>query len=242
MKEIVIAHLYYDLLNLYGEKGNMIILKKELENQGLKVTLKELTVADKLNFDKYDLVYIGAGTENNQKIALESLMKYKDKIKERVNENKHFLITGNAIEMFGSYILAKNKERHECLNLFHYHTEEREKRMAEEALMKCRFVDKLIFGAQNQPSFIIGNDKPLFEVVKGIGSFPGAKTEGIKYCNFYGTYLFGPLLVRNPHFLEYFIKELVLAKYPNFEFKNFELEDNEKAYDTFMNNFYKNYT
>jgi len=242
MKEIHIAHLYYDLLNLYGEKGNILVLKKELEKQGLSVTVHELTKDDKLNFDKYDLVYMGAGTENNQKIVLDSLMQYKDKIKQRIKDNHHFLITGNSIELFGSYIIDKTGRRHESLGMFYYHAEERDKRIAEEALMRCKFLDKLVFGTQNQPSFIIGNDKPLFEVIKGVGSFPGAKTEGVRFYNFYGTYLFGPLLVRNPHFLEHIIKELVTTKYPDFEFKPFDLEDNKKALDVFMNNFYKDYT
>ena len=81
MKSIHIAHLYYDLLNLYGENGNIKALKKELENQGLNVYIHFLTIDDELDLEKYDFVYIGAGTENNQKIVLPHLMKYKNIIK-----------------------------------------------------------------------------------------------------------------------------------------------------------------
>ncbi|MDD4643499.1 MAG: glutamine amidotransferase, partial [Bacilli bacterium] len=91
--KLTIAHLYYDLLNLYGENGNVKVLKKQLENQGINVTVKFVTVDDDLEFDKYDLVYIGAGTEQNQKIALNHLLKYKDNIKDMIENNKVFLVT-----------------------------------------------------------------------------------------------------------------------------------------------------
>jgi len=65
--KIVIAYLYYDLLNLYGESGNLKMLKNHLENQKIDVIIKFLTIDDKLEFDKYDLVLMSAGTEKNQR-------------------------------------------------------------------------------------------------------------------------------------------------------------------------------
>ena len=85
---ITIGYLYYDLLNLYGENGNIKALKKQLEDQGINVTIKFLTIDDDLDFNKYDFVYIGAGTENNQKIALKHLIKYKNDIKKYIEDNK----------------------------------------------------------------------------------------------------------------------------------------------------------
>ena len=79
---ITIAHLYYDLLNLYGESGNVKALEYQLEGQGITVKIKFLTIGDTLDFSKYDFVYMGAGTEENQKLALKHLIKYKDKVKE----------------------------------------------------------------------------------------------------------------------------------------------------------------
>ncbi|MDD3995950.1 MAG: glutamine amidotransferase, partial [Bacilli bacterium] len=70
---IVIAHLYYDILNLYGESGNIDVLEYHLKDNNIKYTIKKLTLEDKLNFDEYDLVYMGSGTENNQKYALNHL-------------------------------------------------------------------------------------------------------------------------------------------------------------------------
>ena len=82
--EINILHLYYDLLNLYGENGNIKALKKHLEEQNIKVNIEFLTLNDKIDFKKYDFVYIGSGTEKNLNLALKDLIKYKKSIKEYI--------------------------------------------------------------------------------------------------------------------------------------------------------------
>ena len=74
--KITIGHLYYDILNLYGESGNILALKYALEHQGIEVIIKELTITDELDFSDLDFVYIGCGTEQNQLVALKHLKKY----------------------------------------------------------------------------------------------------------------------------------------------------------------------
>ena len=118
--EIKIAHLYYDLMNLYGENGNIKALKTQLEAQDVSVKLSLLTIDDELDFKEYDIVYIGAGTEENQKLVLKHLLKYKEEIEIAIHQNKLFLITGNAIELFGRYILTADKKKIKALNIFPY--------------------------------------------------------------------------------------------------------------------------
>ncbi len=238
MKRFHIAYLYYDILNLYGENGNIKALKKNLELENINTCIHFLTVDDELEFDKYDLVYMGAGTENNQKIILPHLLKYKKEIKKAISDGKFFLITGNAINLFGKYILkGKNKEK--TLEVFDYYVKEESFRMIDESIMKCSFLNDFVIGFQNQNTVLRDNKNPMFEVVKGIGSYPNSKTEGIKYNNFYGTYLVGPLLIRNPEFLKYFINEIM--KKNNLKYKKLDLKMEEKAYNAFTNNFYKEY-
>ena len=101
---IKIAHLYYDLMNLYGESGNVKALKMQLECQEIKTTVKFLTIDDDLKFKDYDVVYIGSGTENNQKIVLNHLLKYKKDIEDAIESGVHFICTGNSLELFGNHI------------------------------------------------------------------------------------------------------------------------------------------
>ncbi len=235
---ITIAYLYYDLLNLYGENGNIKVLKKQLEDQGIKTIVKFLTIDDELNFNDYDFVYMGMGTENNQKMALHHLIKYKNDIKNYIESNKYFLCTGNALELFGKHILDQQRRKIKTLNLFSYQTIIEEFRMVDEALFKSSLWEEPFLGFQNQSGCIKGIKEPLFQVIKGIGSYPHSETEGIKYKNFYGTYLIGPLLVRNPHFLKYLISNLILSKNKNFKFKKFNLKFEMTAYNNFLNNYY----
>lgn len=234
--KFTIAYLYYDLLNLYGENGNVKIIKKQLEEQGISVTIKFLTLADKLSFNKYDLVYIGAGTEKNQKLALKHLIEYKDNIKESINKNNFFLITGNSIELFGEYIIDKKNEKYPGLNIFDYYTKEEDFRLIDEAIFKLRKKKQYIIGFQNQSSILRNLTNPLFDVIKGIGNNNKDRVEGIKKNNFYGTYLIGPLLARNPLFLKSFITKLIKKKDPNFKFKKFNLYLENRAYKKYLDN------
>ena len=231
--KIVIAYLYYDLLNLYGESGNLKSLKLHLESQGIEPTIKFLTTGDELEFDKYDLVLMSAGTEHNQRIALKHLLKYRDKIKKAIEGNKYFLITGNSIDLFGKYILTKDKRKIKCLDIFDYHVEESEKRIVNDALSLDRDTNEYVLGFQNQSSIMIGGKNPLFDVI--VGNEHSSKEEGIHYKNFYGTYLIGPLLVRNPSFEEKFIKDLISSIDKNFKFKPFDFEFEIEAYDKYFN-------
>lgn len=77
MKTFKIAHLYYDLMNLYGENGNLRYFLKKLEEQDIKVELHFLTVGDKIDFEKYDFYYMGMGSEENQIIVLEDFCNIK---------------------------------------------------------------------------------------------------------------------------------------------------------------------
>lgn len=240
MNTVHIAYLYYDLFNLYGENGNIKALKKELENQGLTVAIHFLTINDEIDFTNYDLVYMGASTEDNQKLVIPHLCKYKDDIKKAIDNNKFFLITGNAIELFGKYIIDDENNKIETLNIFSYHTDVTPKRLINECIMRCHFIDKPIIGFQNQSRIILESEYPMFSVIKGFESSKKVTNEGIKYHNFYGTYLLGPILVRNPELLKYFVYELVRAKDENFNFKDFDLKINEEAYSCFVNNFYQN--
>lgn len=231
--EINILHLYYDLLNLYGENGNIKALKKHLEEQDVRVNIEFLTINDKIDFNRYDFIYIGAGTEKNQKLVLKDLIKYKKDIKKYIEDNKFFLATGNSMELFGKFIKTKEKT-YKCLNIFDYESYEEDFRMVDQAIFNMPLIDYTVIGFQNQGSTTKNIKKHLFEVNHGIGSYPNSEYEGIYYKNFLGTYLIGPLLVRNPNLVSYIVKELIKSKDINFKFKKMDLYFETKAYNTFL--------
>lgn len=236
--KITIAHFYYDLLNLYGENGNVKILKQALEKAGCDVIVQFVTIDDTPNFDAYDVIYMGAGTEENQKIALEHLIQYKNEIQKAIKQNKCFLITGNAVELFVTDITDKQGTVYKALNVFQGHAKEVEFRIVDEALFHSEFIKEPILGFQNQGSVTKEIEHPLFQVIEGTGSYPNSKTEGIQQHEFYGTYLIGPILVRNPKLLEYFTKKIITSKNSNFSMKAVSFPFAEQAYVEFMKRHY----
>ncbi len=210
--KIVIGHLYYDMMNLYGESGNLNVIKYHLNNQGINCEIKKISNLDDIDFNKLDMIYVGSSTEENRDICLKHFKKYKDDIKKFIESNKFILSTGNSMYLFGK----------EGINIFDYSINN-SKRIVKEVTTKCNFCNNDIYGFINTSDNIdYGNINHLFD------------NEGIIYNNFYGTYLIGPLLVRNHEFTKYFIKKLIINKDKNFKFKKFNFNLDKKAYTEYI--------
>ena len=223
MKTIKIAHLYYDLMNYYGEQGNVLALKTAIEYAGFKVNVKTLSVDDEIDFEKYDIFYMGMGTKRNQEIVRKDILKYKDKI-ENVIDKKMFIMTGNSYELFGKKIDDKK-----CLGVFNFESKTTD-RIVGEQIFKSDIIKETIIGFQNRFSSNNIKDDYLFEVIKGTGNDSESKIEGIHKNNFFGTYLLGPILIRNPYFKD------ALLKYIGIDKVNTKLVD-YKAYHEYLKNF-----
>ena len=231
---IKIAHLYYDLMNLYGESGNIKALCQELKNQGIKYKLDKLTINNSIDFSKYDFIYIGSGTNYNQELVYKDLEKYKEEIKTAIEENKCFLLTGNALELLGCKAIGDKKNG---LEIFDYCCYPQEKRIVSEVVGYFSKIKTPIIGFQNRDSKIEFSDSPLFDMSRGVGFDNQNKNEGFNYKNVMCTYIIGPLLVRNPEFLKYIIQNLLLAKKQNKKLKSFDLKIEQKAYDSYVKNY-----
>lgn len=232
METIKIAHLYYDLMNLYGENGNVRCLEKYLKKANISVSISYLSIHDPIDFDLYDVFYIGSGNKENFLLTLQDIKKYENKIKE-VFENKFFLVTGNALNLFGN-TYTNNKTTYDCLHLLNFDSKERKRRIVGEKLYKTPFIKECIIGFENRSSMIVHNkEEKLFEAV----SSSKGKTEGVYTHHFYGTYLLGPLLVRNPYFTQFFIKEFCKMKKISCKYKidSIELTAYEKYLEHFEN-------
>lgn len=214
--KIVIGHLFYDLLNLYGESGNILAIKNALENKNIEVEIKQISINDEWNLEELDYIYIGSGTENNQLIALDYLKKYKNEIIEAINNNKLFLVTGNSIELFGKEIVFDDDLKIEAIGAFDYYTVRTKNRIVSECKFSFDEINSKIIGFTNHQGLTKNIINPLFVKYKD-DTNEILLEDGIHENNFFGTYVIGPLLVRNPEFLEYIIKELISIKEDNLE-------------------------
>ncbi len=221
MKTFKIAHLYYDLLNMYGENGNVKALVKKLEEQKVKVTVDFLSLDNSINFDNYDLFYFGSGTKENLNLATKHLMPYKKDILKAIANHKYFIITGTGLEVIAN------------LNILNFQLQETDFQIIGEQVYTTNLIKEKIIGFQNRNTVITNcQETPLFKVITGTGYTPKEKLEGIKRNNFYATYLLGPLFIRNPYLLQYLIKH-ILGK----DYKKTKKDISFKAYQEFLKNF-----
>lgn len=197
-----VLHLYYDIMNLYGEYANIAALQRMLEKNQVSCEIDRLSVNDTLNLMEYDFVYVGSGTESNQKYILEHLKAYKEELKAYVEAGKMLLMTGNAFEIMGKEITDAKGKKQEGLQLFDFTVMEQKKiRNTADAVFTMEGQEKPLVGFVNKCSTISGVKTPLFQVKMGLGNESKGTTEGIRYKNFYGTHLTGPILIKNPYFL-----------------------------------------
>lgn len=189
-------------MNLYGEYANVAALKRILENNKISCKVDALSVGDKLQLLDYDFIYVGSGTESNQKYVLEHLMSYKDELKEYIEAGKMLLMTGNSFEILGKTLKDAKEKVYEGLGFFDFSVKEQERtRNTADAIFMMEGQEKPLVGFINKCSTMEGINMPLFQVKMGLGNEAKGTTEGIRYKNFYGTHLTGPILIKNPYFL-----------------------------------------
>lgn len=199
-----IIHLFDDLMNLYGDYGNVCGLKRSIEQRGGSVQVVGMSVDDEFDFSDADFVYIGSGTELNQKVALSYLMQYKDRLKSALDSGIPMLATGNSFEMFGKSITDCDGKSYDGLCFFDFTVTEGNMRIVTDAKCSCEFCSEPLIGFINKSSCIKDIASPLFRMSEGSGNDNTAPEEGIVSGKFYGTHLIGPVLIRNPQFCEYF--------------------------------------
>jgi len=235
METIKIAHLYYDLMNLYGEHGNVLALKHHLEANKVKVITHYFTIDDEIDFDKYDLFYIGSGNKEAFSLALEDILKRKEEVTKAFQAKKFFIATGNALDLFGHSYHTLDDIQTECLNFFKFDAYETDFRIVGEQICSFPKIKQDIIGFQNRSSVLKFVKEPhLFDVKKGTGYVPKAVIEGIHKNHFYGTYLLGPIFIRNPYFTEYLVKDILKSK--NIPYQSYEDPYEVQAYDEFIRN------
>ncbi len=104
MQELKLLYLYPDMLELYGDYGNIQVLKYRTAQRDIKLTVDEYVVGDNApDFKSYDIVFAGGGADNEQTILSEDLMKHKEAIRQAVKEGTFFLLICGAYQLFGKY-------------------------------------------------------------------------------------------------------------------------------------------
>ena len=204
-----ILHLFHDMMNLYGEYANLLVLERYLSEYGQQVQIDTLGVYEQKDISDYDLYFMGAGTERKQKLALEELKKYAAPLKDAYENGKVFLFTGNSFELLGKSLTDAAGRVYNCLGLFSFETVEGNRRIVGDCLGGCALFEEAVVGFMNKCSKTTGISNPLFTLQMGFGNEAEKGPEGICEKNFFGTHLTGPILTKNPSMLREITKRLI---------------------------------
>lgn len=247
MKEIKILYLYPDILDLYGDIGNIKVLKYRIEKRGFSAIIDTYSIGDKApDFSAYDVVFSGGGADNEQKILSEDLVKYKEKIKKAVSEGVFFLLICGSYQLFGKYYKGVDGEIIPGLEIFDYYTEaieDRSKRCIGNIVLEAEIDGEKtkIIGFENHGGQTFDIKENFGSVLFGNGNKFGDSNEGFRMKNVIGTYLHGPLLSKNPKIADFIIKYSLERKYKeevNLEALNDEFE--EKCREQLLGKFLEN--
>lgn len=199
--------LYAKNANLYGDQGNVLLLKKALpQAQFLETELNETPF---FVHSKVDLILLGSMSERMQIKIIERLLPYTNRINELIDNGTTFIITGNALDIFGEGIQKEDGSFIKGLNLFPFKTRE-DLMHRHNSIVLGHFKSMEIVGFKTQFAQIYPSSTlPFFlSMERGTGYNIEAKYEGIHRNHFYGTNCVGPLLVLNPFFTLSILKEL----------------------------------
>ena len=196
--------LYPELCNLYGDRGNMDYLK-----HCLTAEFRETPLGEEPWFASHevDMLFLCSMTERSQERIIAALAPYKERLQEMMDAGKLFLLTGNAMEIFGRYIETAEGERIAGLGLLDC-TARRIIPKRANSLFLGEFEGEKIVGYTSRFSHLSTELPPLFRVEKGLGRQPECREEGIRVGGVLGTYLLGPLLVLNPPFTRWLLAQL----------------------------------
>ena len=220
--ELNICHLYPDILNLYGDRGNIITMKRRLEGRGIKVNIDECSIGQPLKADKYDIFFIGGGQDFEQEVLLRDLSSGKAQdIRTAVEEEKTFLAICGGYQMLGEYYKTWDGVQLDFIGAIGVHTIGAKERMIGNYMFRTtpESGDTVVVGFENHSgkTYLSEQVAPLGMMLSGNGNNGEDKTEGARYKNVFGTYSHGSLLPKNPVLCDFILQTALNHRYDGAE-------------------------
>ncbi|WP_276623921.1 type 1 glutamine amidotransferase [Syntrophomonas wolfei] len=217
MAHFHLAQLYPNLMNLYGDRGNLLCLQKRLEWYGHDSSIENINPGDNLDFKHIDLLFMGGGSEREQELVLQDLADKTDSLMKAIEEGLPILFICGAYQLLGEYYRSHVGKEMQGLGLFSFFTQGLKERLTGNILIHTTLngAEESVVGFENHGGRTYFIDKRLQafgSVIRGFGNNGEDKQEGIRYKNLLGSYLHGPLLPKNPKVADFFIKAMAERK------------------------------
>jgi CobQ-like glutamine amidotransferase family enzyme len=216
--KLIIGWLYPTLMNIYGDRGNIIALQKRCEWREIQTEVIKLDVGFTENeLEKCDILLMGGAQDKQQEAVSKDLFKKAKALQAMIEKNIPGLYICGAYQFLGKYYKEANGNIINCLGIFDLYTEnpgENAKRLIGNAVFENKKFGKVIGFENHGGRTHLGKNIALFgKVVKGFGNNGLDQTEGAIYKNSFGTYLHGPILPKNPILTDYLISKALEIKY-----------------------------
>ncbi len=204
---ITIAYLYPDLLNMYGDRGNIASLSYRMKKRGIECEIKEYSIGDVIDFKNTHIIYLGGGSEKEQKNVCAELMKYRNELSEYVEDGGVMLAVCSGFEILGKSYEIRNEE-FEGLGVLDIYGKWNDKRFIGDVIIDCPLAGTTVVGFENHNMRIkTGNVSSFGKILYGNGNDGETFVEGAFYKNLVATFLHGPLLPKNPELSDWFISK-----------------------------------
>ena len=210
-KKFTVGWLYADLMNIYGDRGNILTLVKRAEWRGLQTEVRELGRGPVDSLDDVDVFFFGGGQDREQALIYDDLREHKqEKLQKAVDNGAQVLAVCGGYQLLGAYYQTGDGEKYDGIGMIDVRTEAGKKRFIGDVVVESSLGDlqpRTLVGFENHSgrTFLGANAKPLGKVVQGHGNNGSDKTEGCVQGGVIGTYLHGSLLPKNPHLADHLI-------------------------------------
>ena len=213
-KSLRVLHLYPELLNLYGDSGNILVLRRRLEWRGLRCEVEEVHMGERARTTDVDLVFIGGGSDREQRIVCDELRSQRQELASFVEDGGCLLAVCGGYQLLGhSYLMGEEEVR--GLSLVDLYTDRDDPRLIGNIVVESRISPQPIVGYENHGgrTHLGAGVEALGRVLYGHGNDGRSGEEGCLYHNVVGTYVHGPLLPKNPGVADWLIARALERRY-----------------------------
>lgn len=215
--DLRIAFLYPELMNIYGDRGNILALSRRAQWRGVTVQVDRVSIGDRIDPDYYDFYFFGGGQDKQQVAVSEDLQGQKgDALKEAVERGAVVLSVCGGYQLLGRYYRPFDGGDLPGVGLLDVHTDASNTRFIGNVLIDCNLsgVGAIVaFENHSGCTFLGPGCKPLGKSVIGGGNNGKDGTEGAVYKTAYGCYLHGSLLPKNPRFADLLLSQSLARRH-----------------------------
>ncbi len=220
--QINLAYLYPGLLNIYGDRGNVLAFAKRCFWRDIKVKIYEIELADKIDPELYDFYFIGGGQDQQQIAVSEELQKQKSFFTEAAENKAVFLAICGGYQLLGHYYKPHKGDELRGISILDAYTVAGHSRYIGNVTIETKLLSQpsnTLVGFENHSglTYLEPGTEPIGKIITGNGNNGEDKLEGAHKQNVFGTYLHGSFLPKNPHFTDYLIRLCLERRYGQVE-------------------------